>query len=181
MSEIVIISGSPNAGSRSEHVLGYIGGLLEDQQFTVTHLSVRDIPAEVLFSADFSHPSVTDAAVRIRGAKGVIIGSPVYKAAYSGVLKAFIDLLPQDVLESTPVLPLMTGGSQGHLLALDYSLKPLLSTLKGHPLKGIYLTDEVIDKNLDIPVLDGDCLRRLEKQTAYFAELVHGQFSRTHA
>src|SRR5690606_10934597 len=99
MSEIVIISGSPNAASRSDRVLGYIGGLLEDKGFTVTHLSVRDIPAEALFTADFSHPSVTDAAAGIRDAKGVIVGSPVYKASYSGVLKAFIDLLPQDVLE----------------------------------------------------------------------------------
>lgn len=181
MSEIVIISGSPNAASRSESVLGYIGGLLEDKHFTVSHLSVRDIPAEVLFSADFSHPSVKDAASRIRDAKGIVIGSPVYKASYSGVLKAFIDLLPQDVLEATPVLPLMTGGSPGHLLALDYALKPLLSTLKGHALKGIYLTDDVIDKQLDIPVLDGDCLGRLEKQTAYFAELVRKQYSQTHA
>ncbi len=181
MTEIVIISGSPNAASRSDSVLGYIGGLLEDKGFSVTRLGVRDIPAEVLFTADFSHPSVADAADRIRGAKGIIVGSPVYKASYSGVLKAFIDLLPQDVLESTPVLPLMTGGSPGHLLALDYALKPLLSTLKGHALKGIYLTDDVIDKNLDIPVLDGDCLSRLEKQTAYFAELVRRQHSRTHA
>ncbi|MCM3087803.1 FMN reductase [Bhargavaea ginsengi] len=181
MTEIVIISGSPSAASRSDRVLGYIGGLLEDKGFIVTHLSVRDIPAEALFTADFSHPSVTGAAASIREAQGVVVGSPVYKAAYSGVLKAFIDLLPQDVLESTPVLPLMTGGSPGHLLALDYALKPLLSTLKGHALKGIYLTDDVIDKNLDIPVLDGDCLSRLEKQTAYFAELIRRQHSRTHA
>jgi len=46
----------------------------------------------------------------LQDAKGVIVGSPVYKASYSGVLKALFDVLPEDILNRKPVLPIMTGG-----------------------------------------------------------------------
>ncbi|MFP3359869.1 NAD(P)H-dependent oxidoreductase, partial [Planococcus sp. SIMBA_143] len=97
---------------------------------------MRDVPAKDLMFGNFNSPAVTDIAEDIHNARGVIVGSPVYKAAYSGVLKSLFDILPQDVLRDTPVLPIMSGGSISHLLAMEYTLKPLLSTLKGVPLKG---------------------------------------------
>jgi FMN reductase len=40
------------------------------------------------------------------------------------------------------VLPLATGGSPHHMLALDYSLRPVLQSLGAkHILPGIYATD----------------------------------------
>lgn len=71
-----------------------------------------------------------------------------------------IDLLPQDVLKHTPVLPLMTGGSPSPQLALDYALKPLLASLKAHNLKGLYFQDTQIDKQSEISIIDEDILQR---------------------
>ncbi|RNF40181.1 NADPH-dependent FMN reductase [Planococcus salinus] len=176
MSEIVILSGSPSETSRSELVLKYLGTLLKKEGFSVTHLSVRDVRQEDLFLGKFDSPAIGEISALIHGAKGVIVGSPVYKAAYSGVLKALIDLLPQDVLRDTPVLPLMTGGSIAHLLALDYALKPLLATLKGQNLKGVYLVDSQIDKNQpEQPVIEEEVLQRLTKQLVYFTDIVNKQ------
>lgn len=176
MSEIVILSGSPSEASRSDLVLKYIGVLLKNEGFSVTHLSVRDVPQEDLFSGRYGSPEIAEISRLIHEAKGVIVGSPVYKAAYSGVLKALIDLLPQDVLQNTPVLPLMTGGSSAHLLALEYTLKPLLATLKAQNLKGLYLVDSQIDKqHPEHPVIDEELLQRLKKQTFYFAEIIQKQ------
>ncbi|RDW15554.1 NADPH-dependent FMN reductase [Oceanobacillus chungangensis] len=173
MSDIVIISGSPSELSRSEQVLKYLGTLLEETDFTVTHFSVKDVPYQDLFTGNFNSPAVKQIATTILDAKGVIVGSPVYKGAYSGVLKAFIDVLPQDLLKHKPVLPLMTGGSPSHLLALEYSLKPLLSTLKAHNLKGVYLLDDQIDKHNPSPILNDDILQRTKKQLDYFIQLVN--------
>ncbi|AXI10153.1 FMN reductase (NADPH) [Oceanobacillus zhaokaii] len=173
MSEIVIISGSPSELSRSEQVLKYLGTLLEEAHFTVTHISVKDVPHEDLFTGNFNSPAVKKIAATILDAKGVIVGSPVYKGAYSGVLKALIDILPQDVLKHKPVLPLMTGGSPSHLLALEYSLKPVLSTLKAHNLKGLYLLDGQIDKHNSRPIIDESILQRTQKQLDYFIQLVN--------
>ncbi|MFD1039696.1 NADPH-dependent FMN reductase [Virgibacillus byunsanensis] len=179
MSEIVILSGSPSKSSRSDLVLKYLGSILKNEDFTVTHVSIRNIPKDALFYGEFEDPAVKDIASLIHEAKGVIVGSPVYKAAYSGVLKALLDILPPDVLQGTPVLPLMTGGSQSHLLAIEYTLKPLLATLKGQNLKGVYLLDDQIDKTqLNNPIIHLETLERLRKQLDYFIETVNRQKDR---
>jgi len=104
-----------------------------------------DIPAEVLLHAQFSHPSIAQFREDIAQADGIIIASPVYKAAYTGVLKAVIDLLPERAFEHKVVLPLMTAGSANHLLALDYSLKPLVAALKAEEIiSGVYASDKQI-------------------------------------
>lgn len=172
MSEIVIISGSPSLSSGSEKVLEYVGKFLEESGLTTTFISVKHVSKEVLFNGQYNHPEIRAIVEKIKNANGIIIGSPVYKGAYSGVLKALIDLLPQDVLEYKPVLPIMTGGSLSHLLALEYSLKPVLATLKGLNLKGLYLRDCQIDKNQDHPILDQEFLQRAKKQLHYFIQIV---------
>lgn len=42
------------------------------------------------------------------------------------MLKVFLDLLPQFALQGKLVLPMATGGSPNHMLALDYALRPVL-------------------------------------------------------
>ncbi|OZU90563.1 FMN reductase (NADPH) [Virgibacillus indicus] len=175
MSEIVVLSGSPSEHSRSEQVLKYLGKLLNQENFSVVHISIKDVPHRDLFQGRFDSPAFTDIANLLQNAKGVIVGSPVYKGAYSGVLKALLDVLPQDVLRHTPVLPLMTGGSMSHLLALEYSLKPVLATLKGHNLKGLYFLDRQIDKYKVNPIIDDAILERTKKQLYYFIEIVNTQ------
>ncbi|MBM7571163.1 NADPH-dependent FMN reductase [Aquibacillus albus] len=176
MSEIVLLSGSPTYPSRSESVLRYLSDLLEKEGFSTINISVRDFSPEDLFYARFDSPDIQHIAQSLQNAKGIIIGSPVYKASYSGVLKALIDLLPQDVLQDTPVFPIMTGGSGAHLLAIEYALKPLLASLKGQNLKGVYLLDNQIDKaNTLHPVTDPEAAERLEKQLDYFVQFINKQ------
>jgi len=171
MSDIIIISGSPSDTSRTKKVLDYLGTIVEQEGFSIKHISIRDISKDVLFEGAYDSPEIRTIATLIQNAKGVIIGSPVYKGAYSGVLKTLIDVLPQDVLKHKPVLPLMTGGSSTHLLALEYTLKPVLASLKAHNLKGLYFVDEQIDKHGEITIIDVDTLTRTKKQLDYFMEL----------
>ena len=79
------------------------------------------------------------------------------------MLKAFLDLLPQDGLKGKLVLPLATGGSQSHMLALDYALRPVLSALGArHVLPSIYATDaQVVWTQAEGLALDDDIARRI--------------------
>ncbi|GAB2803269.1 hypothetical protein GCM10027073_39690 [Streptomyces chlorus] len=95
----------------------------------MTPLDVRTLPAEALLGADFRHPAITGAAALFERADAVVIGTPVHKAAYSGLLKSLLDLLPQYALAGKSVLPLATGGSTAHVLAIDYALRPVLSSM----------------------------------------------------
>ncbi len=127
--EIVLLAGSPAIPSRSTRLLHHIGELLAMQGHRCVKLHVRDLPAEALLHADFDHPVIRLALGTVAHADAVVIATPIYKASCSGILKAFLDLLPQDGLLHKPVLPTATGGSQSHLLALDYALRPILTSL----------------------------------------------------
>src|SRR5207245_10052169 len=61
---------------------------------------------------------------------GVIVaGTPVYRATYSGLLKVFFDLLPQDSLIGKIGVPLVTGHDSAHALSIDHGLRPLFASL----------------------------------------------------
>jgi FMN reductase len=139
---ILLLAGSPSAPSRSTRLLQHVGDKLALLGYRHARIDVRDLPAEALLRADFKHAALQAALAQVAQATAVVIATPVYKAAYSGVLKAFLDLLPQFGLTGKLVLPLATGGSQSHMLALDYALRPVLSSLNPkHVLPSIYATD----------------------------------------
>ena len=139
---VLLIAGSPSERSRTAALLEATGQRLEARGVQVDRLRVRDLSPQALLLADFGHPSISQATGQVARADVVIVATPVYKAAYSGVLKVFLDLLPQDGFKNKVVLPLATGGSPHHMLALDYSLRPVLQSLGAkHILPGIYATD----------------------------------------
>jgi FMN reductase len=142
VSDILTIAGSPSLNSRSAAVLAYARDFLQSYGLSTAAIQVRDLNAEELLWGRYDGPSVRDGIAKVQAARAVIIATPVYKAAYSGVLKAFLDLLPQDSLADKIILPIATGGSVAHLLSIDYALKPLFFALGAqHILKGIYIQD----------------------------------------
>jgi FMN reductase len=74
------------------------------------------------------------------------VATPVYKASYSGLLKSWLDLMPQFGLTGKAVLPLATGGSAAHALALDYALRPVLTSMDArHVVNGFLVLDRFIE------------------------------------
>ena len=145
MSDLVLLSGSPSATSRSVAVLKDVESRLEALGLTTSFISVRDFPAEDLILARYDSPTFDRAKAEIEQAAGLVISTPVYKASYTGTLKTFLDILPQHALRGKVVLPLATGGTLAHLLAIDYSLKPVLCALGATELlQGVYSTDAQI-------------------------------------
>ncbi|QRX81873.1 NADPH-dependent FMN reductase [Glaciimonas sp. PAMC28666] len=139
---ILLLAGSPSAPSRSTRVLHHIGEKLALLGHRYTKLDIRDLPGDAVMHADFSNVAIQSALAQVAAASAVVVATPVYKAAYSGALKAFLDLLPQFGLQDKLVLPLATGGGQSHMLALDYALRPVLSSLgPRHVLQSIYATE----------------------------------------
>jgi FMN reductase len=139
---VLLIAGSPSERSRTAALLEGVGARLESRGVQVDRLRVRDLSPQAFLLADFGHPSIIEAQKRVADASALVIATPVYKAAYSGILKVFLDVLPQTALKGKTVLPLATGGSPHHMLALDYALRPVLQSLGAkHILPGIYATD----------------------------------------
>ena len=142
---VLLIAGSPSDRSRTAALLEAAGQRLEARGVLVDRLRVRDLSPQALLLADFGHPSISQATGQVAAADVVIVATPVYKAAYSGVLKVFLDVLPQDAFKGKTVLPLATGGSPNHMLALDYALRPVLQSLGArHILSGIFAIDSQV-------------------------------------
>lgn len=147
MSFVVTLTGSPSQSSRTLQLNDHVRKLLERDGFEVAALSVRELPAEDLLFANTDSPRLKEAFALIARADAVVVATPVYKAAYTGVLKAFLDLLPQGALANKVILPLAVGGTLAHALALDYALRPVLSTLGAqHVTSGLFLLDKQLER-----------------------------------
>jgi FMN reductase len=147
MALVFTINGSPSPTSRTAALLGDVVRQLLAEGHEVESLNVRDLPAVELIHAKADAPEIAAAVAGIAKADGIVVATPIYKAAYSGLLKVFLDLLPQYAFEQKTVLPLATGGSFAHLLALDYGLRPVLSSLGARHIVGSYF---VLDKTIRV-------------------------------
>jgi FMN reductase len=144
---IVTVSGSPSADSRTQELATQVGVTLASLGFEVAAINVRDLPAEDLIHGRSDSPALRQALGLIERARGIVILTPVYKASYTGVLKSFLDLLPQFGLGGKVVLPLATGGTLAHVLAIDYALRPVLFALSAlHVVHGLFILDTLLER-----------------------------------
>lgn len=126
---VLAIAGSPSLDSRTQRLLSHVLTRLARHGLHGRLLALTTLPADALIRADTATPAIESALNDVAAANVVLVGTPIYKASFSGLLKTFLDLLPQDGLEGKLVLPIATGGSLAHLLALDYALRPVLQAL----------------------------------------------------
>lgn len=142
---VVSLGGSPSLRSRSAVLLEYSQRWLARLGVEVVPYQIRDFAAEDLLHARFDSPQVQALRRQVARADGLLVATPVYKASFSGALKTVLDLLPERALQHKVVLPMASGGSSAHMLALDYALKPVLAALKAQEmLHGVYAEDSQI-------------------------------------
>jgi FMN reductase len=164
---VVLLAGSPSPASRSTAVLRKLQQLAGSRRLEFELIELRELPADALL---FGTPSeaIARAHARVHQARGIALASPVYKAAYSGLLKTFLDYLPEGALRGKAAYAIATGGSNAHLLAVDYALKPVLSVLgASRILDGLYLTNEAVVVGDDgIAALSAEHDQRLQSAVA---------------
>ena len=68
-----------------------------------------------------------EAVAHVAAARAVLIGAPVYRASFPGVLKNLLDVTPVEALQNKPVGILAMGGSPHHFLAVDNQLRQVLA------------------------------------------------------
>lgn len=172
MATVLVISSSPSRVSRTAALARHVADDLVRDGHDVTELSLRALPAGALLGADTADPQIARAVQTVIAADALVIATPIYKASYSGLLKVFLDLLPQSALDRKVVLPLATGGTIAHLLAIDYSLRPVLQALGArHITGGRFVLDTHIDHTSGGPILlDETALNCVTRTTAAFRD-----------
>jgi FMN reductase len=92
-------------------------------------LNLAEVPIEICDGRPLeAYGGATRQAVaRIAGAGAVLIGAPVYRASFPGVLKNLLDITPVEALQNKPVGIVAMGGSPHHYLAVDGQLRQVLA------------------------------------------------------
>ncbi len=86
--------------------------------------------------------TVAQALAAVEQADVLVVSTPVFRGAYTGLFKHFFDFVDQHALIGKPVLLAATGGSERHTLMIDHQLRPLFSFFQAHTLPlGVYATD----------------------------------------
>lgn len=171
---VITLAGSPRYPSRSSALLEYAREKLTAVDVEVCHWHLQNFAPEDLLYARFDSPALLALTEQLATADGLIVATPVYKASFSGALKTLLDLLPERALEGKVVLPLATGGTVAHLLAVDYALKPVLSALKAQEiLHGVFADDSQIQDYQHKPQFSPNLEKRLDGALEIFWQALH--------
>jgi FMN reductase len=148
---IAVVTGNPKPASRTHGVALAVASTLAPPGAAQAPLVV-DLAEHASSLFDWSDAELTRLTAEVAAADIAIFASPTYKAAYTGMLKAFLDRYGSNGLAGTVAVPVMTGGWPGHLLAVEVHLRPVLVELGATvPARGLYVTEPEFG-NLDAAV-----------------------------
>ncbi|WP_306233669.1 FMN reductase [Agrococcus beijingensis] len=88
-------------------------------------------------------PDAERAVLSIEEADLLVVGSPVYRASFTGLFKHLFDFVDQHALTDVPVLLAATGGSHRHALTIEHQLRPLFAFFQALTLPvGVFAASE---------------------------------------
>lgn len=174
MTKAVIINGTNSRNSRVTAIHEKVENHLKAQGIAVHTNYVHELPAEDLIKANFASEAIVLENKQVEEADIIILLTPIYKASYTGILKTYLDLLPQKALLGKIILPIAVGGSIGHLLALEYALKPVLAVLGATTIAhSVYIVDKQIIRLEDGSfAIEEEAINRLDVQLTQFQQIV---------
>ncbi|WP_341994433.1 FMN reductase [Microbacterium sp. LWH7-1.2] len=150
---VVGVSGSLHEPSRTtalvRTILAEVGTRIEIDSTLIEVASLGPGFAGAL-RRDEVAPEVEEALQLIESADLLVVGSPVYRASFTGLFKHLFDFVGQYDLVGTPVLLAATGGGERHALILEHQLRPLFGFFQALTLPlGVYASDsDFVDRQL---------------------------------
>lgn len=141
------------SGGMSQHTIVAVEKALEfayqyDDSINIEALNISEYDIQYCDGRD-STKYEGDAKLiieKIKDADALIIGTPMYRGSYTGMLKNVFDILPNDALMGKPVGLIATGGSDHHYLALEQELRPLLIFFYAFVIPGtVYINNKQVE------------------------------------
>jgi len=125
---VVIFSGNLRRPSRSRALAEALGAeVARRMPIDLKVYDVLDGGAGLGSALDRSDLPLPAARIvdEIENADALIMGTPVYKGAYTGLFKHVIDFVDPGRLAGKPVALTATGGGARHALVVEHALRPL--------------------------------------------------------
>jgi FMN reductase len=149
---VSLLIGNPRPGSRTAAASGRLTNALcaslAQDGTTVSATDVVDLSllGRHLLDPDADPEPVRRATAAVLGARLLVVASPTFKATYSGLLKVFLDALPQRALTGVVAVPVMLAAKGSHRYAVETYLRPLLVELGAAvPVNGVSVVESELD------------------------------------
>lgn len=125
---IVVVVGNPKPRSRTRHVAELVADRVASALGARHELTVDlcDYAGDLFRWPDDGLDRIGSA---VASADVLVVASPTYKGAYTGLLKSFLDRYPSGALSGVTAIAVMTGGDAAHGLAPIFTLCPVLVEL----------------------------------------------------
>jgi len=137
-----VVVGNPKPASRTLAAATYVARELAGREPDLVVDLVTLGPAIL----DWSDPDVAGLVDEVGGAGLVVVASPTYKGAYTGLLKLFLDRFAGGTGLTGVAVPLLLGGSPAHGLAPELALRPVLTEIGATvPGRGLFVLDGQYD------------------------------------
>lgn len=147
--QVVAVAGSVSNPSKTSVLVGQLLATLAESVPIQTRVIELGRIAEQLTGAIYRsqlHPSVEADIAAIESADLLVVASPVYREAYTGLFKRLFDFVHHEALIDVPVLLAATDGSERYSLVIDNHLRPLFSSFQSRTLQvGVYESDADFD------------------------------------
>ncbi|MBQ0139886.1 MAG: NADPH-dependent FMN reductase [Kurthia sp.] len=173
MVKALLINGSNTVQSRLTGVQQEVESKLQQRGIGTEVLYVHQLPAQDLILANFASTAIVEAVEKVEKSDIIVLLTPIYKASFTGILKTFLDLLPQKAFVNKLIVPVAIGGSIGHLLAIDYALKPVATALGAtHITQTVYVVDQQVERlNGGHFAVEAQAVLRISQQIDYISSI----------
>lgn len=125
-------------------------------------VNIRDLDMQFCDGREGPYDGDTGELVdKIVRADALLIGTPMYRGSYTGVLKNVLDVIPNDAIVGKPVGWIATGGTDHHYLAIEHELKPVLGGFRAYAIPGAVYANN--DHYSDVALTDEGIIDRLDE------------------
>ena len=157
---VVGVSGSPTQPSRTTGLVDEVTHAYAERIDGVpTVIELAPLLGELGAGPFRSHvgENAKAALELVENADLIVVGSPAYRATYTGLFKLFFDHIGQYALADKPVILTATGGSDRHALLVEHQMRPLFGFFQALTLPlGIFASEaDFTDYRVSSPELQG--------------------------
>ena len=146
--QVSVVIGNPNPGGRTTRLAEATAKQAVEAIGAADRASIELIELATVAERLFRWEDAELAALnqQVANSQLIIPACPVYKASYTGLLKAFLDRYGNNGLAGTVALPVMMGAAPHHALAVETHFRPLLVELGASvPTRGLYVMESQMD------------------------------------
>jgi FMN reductase len=132
---MVSLNGSPRAPSRTDTLVRAIGVAVSEATGAAwIHMPITTIAQHLMpaLTRDALTPQGEKIIAQIESADILILGTPVYRASFTGALKHVLDLVHYEALRGRIAVLAATGANRHHGLVTEHQLRPLASFFGMH-------------------------------------------------